>query len=97
MRLKNRFDHITREEAIGLLRELQGPLLELMLSEDSWDSTASDVLGEVMLSLQQNPRLEPLLLTAEEFRSWKQFKHQHGCGAKEIGEFVYGAEENPWS
>ena len=96
-RLKDWVERLTREEAIELLRELQGPLLEMALSGDSWDFTASDVPLEVMLSLQRNPRLEALFLTDDELELWEQFKGQRGCSASEIGEFVYGAEKNPWT
>ena len=69
----------------------------MQLSGDSWDVTASDVPVEVMLALEFNPRLEALFLTRKELESWQQFKDQHGCSVKEIGEFVYGAGANPWS
>lgn len=98
MRLKKgRFDHLTHDEAIALLRELEGPMLEWLLSQVSSESSACDVPGELFFALQHNPELQMLFITDEELESWDRFKHEHGEGAKEIGEFVYGPDENPWS
>ena len=94
---KGRFDHLIHEEAIALLRELEGPLLEWLLSQVSSESTACDVPGEVLLALQHDPRVQLLFPTEEELESWDRFKRERGEGAKEIGEFVYGPDENPWS
>ena len=57
----------------------------------------NDLPLEVISSLQCTPRFEVLFLPKEERSSWEQFVDQHGCGPNEIGEFVYGADENPWS
>lgn len=93
---KGRCDHLTREEALSVLRELDEPLVELVLSSDSWDATASDVPVHTLLDLQTNPKLEVSFLDREESHRWERFQVEQGCGAKEIGDFVYGPEENPW-
>lgn len=95
-RLKNQFDHLTREELLEILRELSGPLREMELSGESGDVAASDVCGEVMLALVCNPRLEALFTTKAERELWESFKKTRGDGPTEIGEFVYGPDENPW-
>ena len=90
MRLKKgRFDHLTHGEAIALLRELEGPLLELVLSGDSSDDTTCDMLGEVFHVLGSDPRVQLIFPTEQESESWRRFKLEHGEGALEIGEFVY--------
>jgi hypothetical protein len=43
---KERFDHLSPEEAIALLGAMEGPLLELELSLDSGDATSGDVFPE---------------------------------------------------
>jgi hypothetical protein len=94
---KGRCDHVTKEEALSILRELEGPLLELVLSRDSWDITACDVPTETLLCLLDNPKLAVLFPDHEEWNQWERYKEERGCGANEIGEFVYGPEKNPWA
>ncbi len=97
MRLKKgRFEHFSREEAIALLNEIEGPLLDMALGQASGDVCSGDVVGEVFLALQCNPRLQLLFPTAEEIDSWERFVLKRGDGPEEIGEFVYGPEKNPW-
>lgn len=93
---KGRFDHLSRDEALALLRELEGPLLELALSGDSGDGSSSDVFPEVLLALRGNPLVKLIFPTNEELAAWQDFREAHGEGASEIGEFVYGSHENPW-
>ena len=91
-----RFDEMSREEAITLLRELEGPLLELIMSWCSSDSTASDVFDEVLLAICDDPVLQVVFPDEGEMREWEVFRQKRGEGADEIGEFVYGARQNPW-
>ena len=93
---RGRFENLSRKEALRVLDELEGPLLELLLGQNSRDVTSGDVPAEVLLHLFCDPRLGPLLLNRDELDSWETFKLEHGDGCAEIGEFVYGPEENPW-
>lgn len=43
---KGRFDDLSPEEAIALLRAMEGPLLKLALSLDGRDATSCDVFPE---------------------------------------------------
>ena len=98
MRLKrSRFDHLSREEAIELLNRLQGPLRELVLSAHSADMASGDVMIETLMVLRRDPHLEVILLTKEEWEAWDRFQAERGDGPEEIGEFVYGPDENPWA
>ncbi len=94
--VRGRFDHLSHEECRALLRELEGPLLELALSGESGDVSAADVFGEVWYALSGNPRVQRIFPTTEELEAWERFKGTRGEGASEIGEFVYGPDENPW-
>ena len=97
MQLKmGRYDHLTHEEAIALLRALEGPLLELVLSGGSFDVGAGDVFGETFHSLAFDPRVQLIFPTEEECDLWEAFRLERGDGPAEIGEFVYGPDENPW-
>ena len=93
---RDRFSELSHEEAIALLNKLEGPWLEIALSGVSADCTSSDVLAEVMLALQNDPSFSVLFPTDDEWEAWERFKAERGDGAKKIGEFVYGTDENPW-
>ena len=95
--IRGRFDHLSREELLDILRELEGPLLELELSLDGCAGEPDLVLQEVFFVLHGNPRLQLLFPTRQEDDDWERFKGQHGSnGVKAIGDFVYGRDENPW-
>lgn len=94
--INGRFDDISGEDAKALLGAMEGPFLELELSLDSGDPTSCDVLAELFMALRLDPRFARLFPTKEELESWRRFKRERGEGAKEIGEFVYGPDENPW-
>ena len=93
----NRFQSLSREEAITILCSLEGPLLELILSENSGDVTASDVPGEVIRALENSRLFQQFVRTDSILAAWERFKAEHGEGARAIGEFVYGPDGNPWS
>jgi hypothetical protein len=94
--IKGRFDDLSREELLDILRELEGPFLELELSLDGCAGDPALVLQEVFFVLHGNPRLQLLFPTRQEYDDWERFKDQHGNGVKAIGDFVYGRDENPW-
>ncbi len=98
MPLKNgRFDRLSRGDATALLRELEGPLLEITLAQESSDAAAGDVMGEVMRALHANPRVQAIFPTEGEWADWDRFKLECGDGPEKIGEFIYGERANPWA
>lgn len=92
--IKGRFDHLSREDAITLLEVLEGPLLELELGGASGDTCAADVPMEVLLALQNHPRLQLIFLTDEEDASWQQFRAEHGDCPTAIGDFIVSAQRS---
>ena len=94
--IKRRFDHLSRKEAISILNELEGPLFEIILSCGSSDVASGDVLMEVFLDLETNPKLRALFPSGDELDSWERFRLERGDDPKAIGEFVYGSQANPW-
>ena len=92
-----RFNHLSRADAVALLNRLEGPLLEIILSGDSSDVSSLDVVPEVLLHLSADQSAQVIFPTAQEQDEWERFKLEHGEGPKQIGEFIYGSLSNPWS
>jgi hypothetical protein len=93
---RGRFDEMSTEEAVTLLRELEGPLLEMILSKHPNETAACDVPCIVLWAMWDHPVLQAVFPTGDEFLAWEVFRQQRGEGASEIAEFVYGALQIPW-
>ncbi len=93
---RSRFSDLSHEDAIALLNKFEGPWLEIALSHESAVICSGDVLGEVMMTLHSDPAFLALFPSNEEWKAWERFKRERGDGPKEIGDFIYGPDENPW-
>ena len=94
---RSRFSDLSHEDLIRLLNMLEGPLLEIVFQAFE-DVTSGGVNLEVWLDIlhDHDPAVQALRPTLDEWCEWERFKEERGVGVSQIGEFVYGPDENPW-